>query len=93
MIVGVGVERHADVRRLVAVVAGFVGTANGDVEVTGLNVCEGGELDVEGLEVGTGNLLVELLGKHMDTEWELLGSGPECDLSQDLVGEGARHNE
>ena len=58
-------------------------------------------------KVETSNLLVKDLGKDVDTSLELLGLGKlnvllgegsilvlvEEDLSQDLVGEGARHDE
>lgn len=86
-------EGCANVMRLVAVVGGLVGAVGGDVEVLGLDVREGRELDVERLQVGTGDLLVELLGKHVDTERELLGGSPESNLSEDLVGERAGHDE
>lgn len=42
--------------------------------------------------MGTGDLLVELLGKHVNAERELLGGGPESNLGEDLVGEGAGHD-
>ena len=41
----------------------LVGTGNGDAEVVGLGLAEGGELDVELANVGTGDLLVESLGE------------------------------
>ena len=71
----------------------LVGTADGDVEVLGLSVGEGGQLDIEHAKVSTGDLLVELLGEHVDAEREALGGGPESDLGEDLVGEGAGHDE
>jgi hypothetical protein len=43
--------------------------------------------------VGTGDFLIELLGEHVDTERESLRGGPQSNLGQDLVGEGAGHNE
>lgn len=43
--------------------------------------------------MGTSNLLVELLGQHVDTDWEFLGGSPEGDLSENLVSKGARHHE
>lgn len=79
--------------RLVAVVRGLVGAGDGEVEVVGLLLAEDGELDVELLEVGTGDLLVELLGEHVDAERELARVGPESDLGKDLIGEGAGHDE
>ena len=71
----------------------LVGTVDRNVEVIGLSLAQGGQLDVELSKVGTGDFFVELLGKHVDTERELLGGGPEGDLSEDLVGERARHDE
>jgi len=81
------------VRCLVAVVECFVGTTLGNVEVLGLLIAEDGQLDVELLKMSTGNLLVQFLGQDVDAEGELLRSSPESDLSKDLVGEGARHDE
>ena len=80
-------------RRLVAVVVGLEGTILGNVEILGLLGREDGQLDVELLKVGTGDLLVQILGQDMDAERELFGSGPEGDLSEDLVGEGEGHDE
>src|SRR5690606_829965 len=54
---------------------------------------ERSQLDVELSQVGTSDFLVKLLGEHVYTERELLRGGPEGDLSQDLVSEGAGHDE
>ncbi|KUI61723.1 hypothetical protein VP1G_11265 [Cytospora mali] len=75
-------------------------------EVLGLDGGELGELDVAVGQVETGDLLVEDLGKDVDLLLELLGLEldvlvgellalvlEEHDLAQDLVGEGAGHNE
>lgn len=51
-------------RHLVPVVEGLVGTVDRDVEVLGLRLGEGGELDVQLRQVGTGDLFVEFLGEH-----------------------------
>ena len=72
---------------------GFIGTALGEVDVRGLFVAEDGQLDVELLEVSASDLLIQLLGQDVNTEGELLGGRPEGDLSENLVGEGARHDE
>ena len=72
---------------------GLVRAVDGDVEVRGLLGGELSELHVELLEVGASDLLVELLGEHVNAESELTRVGPESDLSEDLVGEGARHDE
>ena len=78
---------------LVAVVGGLEGTVDGDVEVLGLLIGESGELDVELSKMSASDLLVQLLGEHVNAESELTRVGPESDLSEDLVGEGARHDE
>lgn len=72
---------------------GLVRTLDGETEVVGLLGRHFGELDVELGQVGSGNLLVERLGEHVDTERVRLGVGPEGDLSHDLVGERTRHDE
>ena len=43
--------------------------------------------------MGTGDLLVELLGEHVDAEREALRVLPEGNLGKDLVGERAGHDE
>ena len=78
--------------RLVAVVSGLVGSIDGDVEVLGLDIGKSSKLHTELSKVSTGDLLVELLREHVDAEREGLGVGPESDLSEDLVGEGAGHD-
>lgn len=78
--------------RLVAVVEGLVGALDGDVEVVGLDLGEGGELDAELGKVGASDLLVEVLGEHVDTKGVRLNVGPEGDLGKNLVGERARHD-
>lgn len=83
----------ANEMHLVAIVASLVRAVNGNIEVPGLRLGESGELDVERLQMGTGDLLVELLGKHVHAERELLRCGPESDLGENLVGEGTGHDE
>ena len=39
------------------------------------------------------DLLIESLGEHVDSKRVLLVLGPESDLSEDLVGERAGHDE
>jgi hypothetical protein len=79
--------------RLVAVVERLEGTEDRDVEVGALLGRELSKLDVELAEVGAGNLLVEILGQHVNAQGELLWRGPKSDLCGDLVGERARHDE
>lgn len=78
---------------LVTVVGRLERTVDGDVKVLRLLIGEGGEFDVELSKVGTSDFLIELLGEHVNTESELVGVGPESDLSEDLVGERAGHDE
>lgn len=72
---------------------GLVGTALGKVEVLGLLVGEDGQLDVELLEMSASDFFIQLLGQDVDAKRELLRGRPESDLSENLVGEGAGHNE
>jgi len=74
-------------------VAGLVGALLGKVDVLGLFVGEDGQLDAELLKVSTSDLLVQIFGQDVDTKGELLRGRPESDLSENLVGEGARHDE
>ena len=39
------------------------------------------------------NLFIELFGQYVDAEREFLRGSPKGDLSENLVGEGARHHE
>ncbi len=50
--------------RLVAVVIGFVWAINGDVKIFGLSIGQSRELHVERSQVGSSDLLVQLLRKH-----------------------------
>src|SRR5687767_15660429 len=51
--------------RSVAVVLRLVRTLDRDAEVGGLLLGELGQLDAEGVEVQSGDLLVEVLGQHV----------------------------
>ena len=87
-------ERGVDGKLLVAVVIRLVGTIRGKVEVLGLIVGEEGQLDVKLLEVSASDFLIQRLGQDVDTNIELFPiSGVEDDLSENLVGEGAGHDE
>ena len=85
---------------------GLVGTLGRETKVLGLDRGELGELGVDVLKVAQSNL-VEDLGEDVDTDG-LLASGAELDvllaklsilglvegdLGEDLVGEGAGHDE
>jgi hypothetical protein len=73
-------------------VARLVRSINGEIEVRCLLLGKDSKLDVELLKVRASNFLIELLGEHVDAEGELTRVGPEGNLGQNLVGEGARHN-
>ena len=75
-----------------SLVVGLVGAVDRETDVFRLFLSESSELDAKLSDVGTSNFLVETLRKHVDAKRELLRSGPECNLSEDLVGERARHD-
>lgn len=78
---------------LVSVVGGLEGAVDIEAEVLGLNGGQLGELDTNLGQVGGSDLLVELLGEHVDAQGVGLNVGPESDLGQNLVGEGVGHDE
>lgn len=71
---------------------GLVRAVDRDIKVLALSFVEDGQLDVELLQMCAGDLLVKFLGEHVDTKRELLGSGPESNLGEDLVRERAGHD-
>ena len=93
--------------RLVAVDLALEGTVDVEAEVLGLDGGQLGELGVDVVQVAQGNLLVKSLGENVDTdvllaalaELDVLGAESgilgleQSDLSKDLVGEGAGHDE
>merc|ERR1719187_1371050 len=81
-------HRHSPV----AVVVGLVGAINGKAEVVRLLCGEGGQLDGQGVEVGSGDLLVKLLGEHVHIHSVLSRVAPQLNLGQHLVGEGGGHD-
>lgn len=95
------------VSRLVAVDVALEGAVDVQTEVVGLHGGELGQLGVDVVQVAAGDLLVQSLGEHVDTDG-LLASGAELDvlaaelgvlgleqsdLGKHLVGEGAGHDE
>lgn len=93
--------------KLVAVDVTLERAVDVQTKVVGLNIREPGQLGVDVLQVEEGDLLVEDLGENVDTDL-LLASGAELDvllaeggilgleqgdLSENLVGEGAGHDE
>ena len=68
----------------VPIMVGLEGSLDRNVQVRRLLLRQLGELHLEGLEVRGGNLLVERLGQHVDSDVVLAGVGPQVDLCQDL---------
>lgn len=93
--------------RLVAVDLGLEGTSQGQTKVLGLDGGQLGQLGVDVVQVAASDLLIQLLGKNVDTDGLLAGgtelnvlaaesgvlSLEQSDLSKDLVGERAGHDE
>ena len=93
--------------RLVAVDLGLEGTSQGQTKVLGLDGGQLSQLGVDVVQVAASDLLIQLLGENVDTDGLLAGgtelnvlvaeSGilglEESDLSKDLVGERAGHDE
>jgi hypothetical protein len=83
------------------------GTLDVEAEVLGLDVGQGGKLNVDVSQVEAGDLLVQDLGQDVDLGLELAALAEldvllgkrlvvaleEHDLSKNLVGEAARHDE
>src|SRR5882762_9816588 len=76
----------------VAIMLGFEGAGGRQTEIAGLGGVEGGELDPELVEVERGDLLVEMLGQHVNLVLVLPVIGPQLDLGEHLVGEGGTHH-
>lgn len=62
-------------------------------KIFGLVLGQDRQSDSQMLQVGFGDLLVELLGQHVDADLVLVVLGPEFDLGHDLVGKGVGHDE
>ena len=71
----------------------LVGSFLGNAQVAGLIGGQLGQFDVQGVQVGGGNLLVQLLGEHVYADLVLSRVAPQINLGEDLVGEGAGHDE
>merc|ERR1739838_618437 len=80
-------------RRSISVMIGLVWSELGQSEVLGLIFGKGGDADSQVVQMGLGDLLVQLLGQHVVTDLVLATLGPEFDLGQNLVGEGVAHDE
>jgi len=58
-----------------------------DAQVIGLVLAQLGQFDAEGSQVGSGDLFVQGLRKHVNSDWVLARVGENFDLSQNLVSE------
>lgn len=83
---------HAQ-QHLVAVVLGLERTLGVEAEVICLDSGELGELDANLGQVRGSDLLIELLGEHVNAQGVGSSVGPEGNLGQDLVGERVGHDE
>ena len=72
---------------------GLVGALDRHADVGRLVGPQLGELGAERTEVQAGDLLVEVLGQHVDLLLVLVVLGPQLDLGDRLVGERVRHHE
>jgi len=78
---------------LVAVVLGLEGALGVETEVLGLDRGELGQLDTNLGQVRRSDLLIELLGEHVDAQGVGPNIGPESNLGQDLVRKRVGHDE
>src|SRR3954447_1683541 len=78
---------------LVAIVVRLERPLDGDADVGRLVGRELGQPDPERVEVQARDLLVEVLGQHVDLLVVLLGLREQLDLGDRLVREGVRHHE
>lgn len=74
------------------VVVGLVRSAGGQTQVLGLNGGHLGQFDVQTLQMSTGDLFVQSLGKDVDSDFVGRVFVPQCHLGEDLVGERTRHD-
>lgn len=104
---GMRIEKKNSVVQGKDVLVALEGTDDIQTEVLGLDLGEGGELDVAVRQVQLSDLLVEDLGQDVDAEGQLLSLGEsgvlgteglvlglvQHDLGKDLVAERAGHDE
>jgi len=69
----------------------FERSFDGHVDVSRLAGAELGQLGAQPTEMKSGDLFIELLGQHVDSD--LVVVPPEGDLGKGLVGEAVRHDE
>jgi len=65
----------------------FEWTSRGDTKIFSLIVRKLGKFNAQSLEMAGGDLLIQLLGQHVDSDGVLARVQPQVQLSQDLVGE------
>jgi len=68
------------------------GTLDRDTQVLGLISGQLGQLDVKSAQVTEGNLLIELLGQHVNSKLVFARVAPELKLGQNLVAEAVGHD-
>jgi len=66
---------------------GLERTLGGNIQVGALVLRQMRQLDAEMLKMSFSDLLVQLLGKHVDANRVFVVLGPQLDLSEDLIGE------
>mmetsp|Transcript_32455 Transcript_32455/g.84092 ORF Transcript_32455/g.84092 Transcript_32455/m.84092 type:complete len:454 (-) Transcript_32455:346-1707(-) len=89
-------QRVCDLRaHLIPVVGGLEGAVGVDIDVAGLLLAELGQLGAQLVQVQRGDLLVQVLGQHVHLLLVLAAVAliPQLQLRDDLVGEGAGHDE
>ena len=59
---------------------GLEGTLGRNIQVGALVLGQMRQLDAEMLEMSFRDLLVQLLGKHVDADWVFVVLGPQLDL-------------
>lgn len=98
---------HGTRRENKNVLVGLVGTLGAEAEILSLGIGQGGELDVAVVQVKARDLLIKDLGQDIDLLLECAALGildvlllesivvvlEQHDLSKDLVGEAAGHDE
>lgn len=68
-------------------------TLHRNTQVLGLVAGQLGQLDVKGAQMAEGDLLIQLLGQHENSNLVFARVAPELELGQHLVAEAVRHDE
>src|SRR5665811_538502 len=77
----------------VAVLVSLVGAGDVDPQVLGLGLGQLSEPNTQGVQVQASDLLVQVLGQHVDLVLVVARLRPQLDLGHRLVGERVRHHE